>query len=91
MCIRDSIKSGHLRKYGKFVEIDHGRGFRTRYGHLNRILVKRGQKVEFRHKIGLLGYTGRSTGPHLHYEILHNGKPRNPWRFIKAGRYVYKK
>lgn len=85
------IKSGHLRKYGKFVEIDHGRGFRTRYGHLNRILVKRGQKVEFRHKIGLLGNTGRSTGPHLHYEILHNGKPRNPWRFIKAGRYVYKK
>ena len=85
------IKSGHMRKYGKFVEIDHGSGFKTRYGHLNRILVQRGQKVEFRHKIGLLGNTGRSTGPHLHYEILYNGKPMNPWRFIKAGRYVYKK
>ena len=85
------LKSGHMRKYGKFVELDHGSGFKTRYGHLHRILVKRGQKVEFRHKIGLLGNTGRSTGTHLHYEILHNGKPRNPWRFIKAGRYVYKK
>jgi len=85
------IKSGHKRKYGKFVEINHGMGFKTRYGHLHKILVKRGQRVTFRQKIGLLGNTGRSTGPHLHYEIVHNGKPKNPWQFIKAGRYVYKK
>jgi len=85
------VKAGHKGKYGKFIEVDHGQGFRTRYGHLHKILVKRGQKVEYRQKIGLLGNTGRSTGRHLHYEIVHNGKPRNPWRFIKAGRYVYKK
>ena len=85
------IKAGFKGKFGKFIEVDHGRGFKTRYGHLNKILVKRGQKVEYREKIGLLGNTGRSTGPHLHYEVLHNGNPRNPWRFIKAGRYVYKK
>ncbi len=85
------VKAGIKGKFGKFIEVDHGRGFKTRYGHLNKILVKRGQKVEYRQKIGLLGNTGRSTGPHLHYEVLHNGNPRNPWRFIKAGRYVYKK
>ena len=85
------VKAGLKGKYGRFVEVDHGQGFQTRYGHLHKILVKRGQKVEYRQKIGLLGNSGRSTGRHLHYEIVHNGKPRNPWRFIKAGRYVYKK
>ena len=85
------VKAGIKGKFGKFIEVDHGKGFKTRYGHLHKILVKRGQKVDYREKIGLLGNTGRSTGPHLHYEIVHNGKPRNPWRFIKAGRYVYKK
>ena len=72
------------------MEIDHGEGFKTRYGHLQKILVKRGQIVKYRQKIGLLGSTGRSTGPHLHYEVVHNGKSLNPWKFIKAGRYVYK-
>lgn len=84
------VKSGHKGKYGKFIEIDHGGGFKTRYGHLYKTLVKRGQEVKFRQKIGLLGSSGRSTGPHLHYEVTHNGKPKNPWRFIKAGKYVYK-
>lgn len=84
------VRAGYKGKFGKFIEVDHGLGFKTRYGHLNKILVKRGQKVDYRKKIGLLGNTGRSTGPHLHYEVLHNSKPRNPWRFIKAGRYVYK-
>ena len=84
------VKSGHKGKYGKFIEIDHGGGFKTRYGHLYKTLVKRGQEVKFRQKIGLLGNSGRSTGSHLHYEVTHNGKQKNPWRFIKAGKYVYK-
>ena len=83
--------AGRNGKYGKLVEIDHGLGFKTRYGHLNKILIKRGQRVNNRANIGLLGSTGRSTGPHLHYEILVKGKHQNPWRFIKAGRYVYKR
>jgi murein DD-endopeptidase MepM/ murein hydrolase activator NlpD len=83
--------AGRKGKYGKLVEIDHGLGFRTRYGHLHKILVKRGQKVDYRTKIGLMGSTGRSTGPHLHYEVIVKGKHKNPWRFIKAGRYVYKR
>ncbi|MDP6173674.1 MAG: M23 family metallopeptidase [Rhodospirillales bacterium] len=72
------------------MEITHGKGLKTRYGHLSKILVKRGQKVEYRKKIGLLGNTGRSTGAHLHYEIHHKGRPRNPWKFIRAGKNVYK-
>ena len=84
------VKSGHKGKYGKFIEIDHGGGFKTRYGHLYKTLVKRGQEVNFRQKIGLLGNSGRSTGSHLHYEVTYNGKQKNPWRFIKAGKYVYK-
>ena len=84
------VKSGYKGKYGRFIEIDHGDGFKTRYGHLYKTLVKRGQEVKFRQNIGLLGNSGRSTGSHLHYEVTHNGKQRNPWRFIKAGKYVYK-
>jgi murein DD-endopeptidase MepM/ murein hydrolase activator NlpD len=76
--------------YGRLIEIDHGMGFKTRYAHLNKILVRVGQKVEYRDNIGLLGNSGRSTGPHLHYEIAHNGRPVDPMRFLKAGKYVYK-
>jgi len=78
-------------RYGRFIEIDHGSGIVTRYGHLNKILVKRGDKVEFRQKIAQLGNSGRSTGPHLHYEIVFNKKPMDPMRFIKAGRHVFQK
>lgn len=77
-------------EYGRLVEIDHGMGFKTRYAHLNKILVQVGQKVDYRDNIGLLGNSGRSTGPHLHYEIAHNGRPVDPMRFLKAGKYVYK-
>jgi murein DD-endopeptidase MepM/ murein hydrolase activator NlpD len=52
--------------------------------------VKTGDKVEFRYKIGLLGSSGRSNGPHVHYEILVDGKPVDPKKFIKAGKYVFK-
>ena len=78
-------------KYGRLVEISHGNNFRTRYGHLHKILVKRGQKVDYRTKIGLLGNSGRSTGTHLHYEIIHKNRSLNPWKFFKAGRYVYQR
>lgn len=75
--------------YGRMVEIDHGNGIKTRYGHLNSIKVKAGQKVDFRQIIGKVGSTGRSTGPHLHYEIWFDGKARDPEKFIEAGRYVF--
>ncbi len=77
--------------YGKFVEVDHGLGVRTRYGHMDKILVERGQVLEFRDKIGLTGNTGRSTGPHLHYEILVDGRSYNPMSFMRAGQYVFKR
>ncbi len=75
--------------YGRVVEIDHGNGFVTRYAHLRRLSVKKGQKVKLHDKVGELGSSGRSTGPHIHYEILYNGKAQNPERFIEAGRYVF--
>ena len=81
---------GSKGPYGRMVEIKHGLGIKTRYGHLSRILVKKGARVKFRHKIGLMGSTGRSTGPHVHYEIHFNGKTRNPMKFLKAGRHVFK-
>lgn len=77
--------------YGKLVEIDHGQGIKTRYGHLHKILVKKGEKVGFRQTIGQMGSTGRTTGPHVHYEIWVDGKPRNPAKFLKAGQYVFHK
>ncbi len=76
--------------YGKSVLIDHGMGLKTRYGHLNQILVNTGQTVDFREKIGRMGSTGRSTGTHLHYEVIFNGKPLDPANFMKAGTYVFK-
>ncbi len=78
-------------KFGRIVEIDHGQGIRTRYGHLHRILVRRKQKVGFRQKIGLMGNSGRSTGAHIHYEIKVNGKPYDPMKFMEAGKYVFKR
>jgi septal ring factor EnvC (AmiA/AmiB activator) len=76
--------------YGLMVEIDHGRGIRTRYGHLQSILVKPGDMVQFRQKIATMGSSGRSTGPHLHYEIWFNNVVRDPTKFFDAGRNVYK-
>ena len=67
---------------GKFITIDHGYGFQTRYGHLSKIQVKRGQKVKRGDIIGLMGSTGYSTGPHLHYEVIRNGKFLNPRKYI---------
>ena len=82
--------AGRKGPYGRFVEIDHGLGLKTRYAHLHKTLVKKGQKVEFRQKVGMMGSTGRSTGSHVHYEVLFNGKSQDPQKFLKAGRYVFK-
>ncbi|MDJ0949774.1 MAG: M23 family metallopeptidase [Alphaproteobacteria bacterium] len=84
------VFAGRNGRYGRYLEIDHGNGFRTRYGHLRKMLVKKGEKVQFRQEIAKLGSSGRSTGPHLHYEVLVNGKPIDPLKFIAAGRYFFK-
>lgn len=76
--------------YGNMVDIDHGNGITTRYGHLKEIKVFPGQKVKKGDWIGIQGSTGRSTGPHLHYEVRYNDQPMNPKNFIQAGRYVFK-
>lgn len=75
--------------YGNLIEIDHGFGIRTRYGHLQDILVNEGDKVGFRQKIATMGSTGRSTGPHLHYEIWFRDVARDPMKFFNAGRFVF--
>lgn len=82
--------AGWKGSFGKLVEIDHGAGIKTRYGHLSKISVKKGQTINFGDKIGLIGSTGRSTGTHLHYEVLFRDKALDPMKFIKAGRYVFK-
>ena len=74
--------------YGNTIEIDHGGGFKTRYAHLQAIAVGVGQRVAVGQRIGAMGSTGRSTGPHLHYEIWVDGRPQNPDRFLRAGEYV---
>jgi murein DD-endopeptidase MepM/ murein hydrolase activator NlpD len=71
--------------YGRMVEIDHGNGLATRFGHLSKIDVKVGQKVTIGQIVGRVGSTGRSTGPHLHYETRINGKSVNPQKFLRAG------
>lgn len=84
------VFAGRNGRYGRFIEIDHGFGMRTRYGHLRKMLVKKGDRVEFRQQIAKLGSSGRSTGPHLHYEVLVDGKPKDALKFIKAGKYFFK-
>ena len=82
--------SGRNGPYGLMVEIDHGLGLRTRYGHLNESLVQAGDKVAFRDRIGMMGSTGRSTGSHVHYEIVLDGVPVDAENFLKAGKHVFK-
>jgi murein DD-endopeptidase MepM/ murein hydrolase activator NlpD len=77
--------AGREGGYGNMVEIDHGNGFSTRYGHLSEIDVKVGQQVHIGQVIGKIGSTGRSTGPHLHYETRINNEPVNPQKFLRAG------
>lgn len=73
---------GWEQGYGNTVEISHGGGLVTRYAHMSKILVKPGQVVKRWQKVGLVGTTGRTTGAHLHYEVLKNGQPTNPQRYL---------
>jgi murein DD-endopeptidase MepM/ murein hydrolase activator NlpD len=82
------VKAGWNGGYGRMVEIDHGDGFSTRYAHLSKIVVKAGQKIGKGDLVGRAGSSGRSTGPHLHYEVRHNGAAVNPVRFLKLGKQV---
>jgi murein DD-endopeptidase MepM/ murein hydrolase activator NlpD len=79
------IGAGRRGGYGKMVEIDHGEGVVTRYAHLSDILVSEGQTVSRGDLIGRAGSTGRSTGPHLHYEVRFHDEPVDPARFLQAG------
>ena len=82
------VHAGRAGGYGKMVEIDHGRGITTRYGHMSRIDVRVGQTVTKGTPIGAVGSTGRSTGPHLHYEIRRGGKAIDPERFFGIGERI---
>jgi murein DD-endopeptidase MepM/ murein hydrolase activator NlpD len=79
------VTAGLSGGYGNMVEIDHGHGISTRYGHMSRILVSVGDKVETGDVIGRAGSTGRSTGPHVHYEVRRNGMAVDPMHFLNAG------
>jgi murein DD-endopeptidase MepM/ murein hydrolase activator NlpD len=68
--------------FGKLLTINHGYGYKTRYAHLSKFLVKKGEYVKRGQKIALMGNTGRSTGPHLHYEVHLKGVPVDPHQYI---------
>jgi len=73
---------------GRYVVLDHGNGFRTKYAHLKKGLVQKGDLVKRGQVIGLVGNSGRSTGPHVHYEIQYNDKIVNPTRFVRIAKYL---
>jgi murein DD-endopeptidase MepM/ murein hydrolase activator NlpD len=79
------ISSGWMGGYGRMVEIDHGNGLSTRYGHLSEIHVRVGDVIKIGQVIGAVGSTGRSTGPHLHYETRIDGDAVDPQKFLRAG------
>lgn len=76
------VKAGWENGHGNYVEIDHGHGIRTTYSHASRILAKRGQRVNRGDSIALVGSTGFSVAPHVHYEVHENGRPIDPLRYI---------
>jgi hypothetical protein len=79
------VSAGWSGGYGRMVEVDHGNGLSTRYGHLSEINVKLGEQVKIGQVIGEVGSTGRSTGPHLHYETRIDGEAVDPQKFLRAG------
>ncbi len=80
----DGVISRSVRAsdYGKMVDVSHGYGFVTRYAHMDEILVRPGQRVHRGEVIGRVGSTGRSTGPHVHYEVFRDGRRVNPWKYL---------
>ncbi|MDX1395115.1 MAG: M23 family metallopeptidase [Gemmatimonadota bacterium] len=74
--------AGPRSGYGRFVEIDHGGGFITRYAHLATTSVRVGEQVDRGHVLGEVGRSGLATGPNLHYEVLRDGRPQNPWNYL---------
>ena len=78
------VFAGQRSGYGKMIEISHGADLRTRYGHHQELLVHAGQTVKRGDVIGLMGSSGRSTGPHVHFEVLKSGKPVNPAKYVSA-------
>lgn len=81
-------RAGRAGGYGNLVEIDHGKGIQTRYGHLSKILVQPNQRVKRGEEIALMGSTGRSTGSHLHYEVRIDGRAVNPIPFLQTADYL---
>ena len=79
------IESGYKPGYGNLIEVDHGGGLLTRYAHAQRLLVKQGDVVERGQRIALIGSSGRSTGPHLHFEVRLAGQPLDPKLFLGSG------
>lgn len=85
------VTAGWSGGYGRMVEIDHGNGLSTRYGHLSSILVDEDQMIKPGQVVGRVGSTGRSTGPHLHYETRIDGEAVDPTKFLRAGRHLDEK
>ncbi len=84
------VSAGWNGGYGKMVEIDHGGGYTTRFAHMSRIDVKEGDRIQVGDVVGRVGSTGRSTGPHLHYEVRRNGDAVDPVRFLRIGKKLSK-
>jgi murein DD-endopeptidase MepM/ murein hydrolase activator NlpD len=80
--------AGRKQGYGNCVEIDHGNGLTTRYAHMSRFAVAPGQAIDAGEKIGAIGNTGRSTGPHLHFEVRVGDRAVNPRPFFEKARNV---
>ena len=77
--------AGKMKDFGYMVDIDHGYGYKTRYGHMSSLAVKVGDEITDNQLVGRVGSSGRSTGPHLHYEVHRNGKTLNPSTFLPRG------
>ena len=85
IAVADGIVSWHGTRggYGEMIDINHGNGYQTRYAHNKKLVVKLGDRIKKGQAIALMGSTGRSTGPHVHFEVLKDGKTVNPYDFIK--------
>ena len=83
--------AGVRQGYGNCVEIDHGNGLTTRYAHMSRLGATVGQQIAAGNVIGAIGSTGRSTGPHLHFEVRIHDRPVNPRPFLEAAPHVFEK